>query len=180
MQSKVMYGLKRRYFPKNKRWLLDCDYLDQLSEDERAWLDKFQREYYDGAIKKGDSEALHHDDELRKDCYRRNNARNRDLYAIKQSVGCLHEITPLQGIDSHENKTNRAIDQALDEHHSDEVFFLGHYMDDDETPEERLRRRPKLRAFKPKIQMKLAFMAWYDAVEVATLHHMLCVSRETI
>jgi hypothetical protein len=82
--SKKMYGLIPQAFPKNKRWAIDQDYIDGLSPEEKAWLAQFNNEYYGGKVKKGDNTALHNSDSLRKDCYARNNASNRDLYAIKE------------------------------------------------------------------------------------------------
>lgn len=67
---------------KNVREFIDFDYLDQLSEDEKMWLNQFVEEYYCGKIKKGDKKALHQGDRLRKDCYTRNNKINKDLYSI--------------------------------------------------------------------------------------------------
>jgi len=63
------------------------DYLDGLSPEDKAWMNKFIKEYYDGNVKKGDPDVLHNTDELRRDCYNRKNRQNRDLYSIKDCVG---------------------------------------------------------------------------------------------
>lgn len=60
--------------------MLDYDYLDKLSDDELAWLNKFTEEYVHASL---DTERprknLHRTKGLRKECYDRNNARNRDV-----------------------------------------------------------------------------------------------------
>lgn len=58
----------------------DQDYFKKLSPEERAWLSKFNREYYDGDFSKsGGGDALHKTKEQKRDCYNRNNAMNRDV-----------------------------------------------------------------------------------------------------
>jgi len=51
-----------------------------------AYITKFNNEYYKNVIKKGDESALHASDELRGDCYARNNARSRDLFNKAKSI----------------------------------------------------------------------------------------------
>lgn len=110
-KKKESYGLHKNFMPKNKQWLLDCDYISNLSEYERAWLDQFNREFVEGAIKKGDGTALHVTDELRKAAYRENTCRTRDLFAIKQCGKAMDELTPL--IRDKENESDRC--EAIDD-----------------------------------------------------------------
>lgn len=79
----VHWGLEVNSFPKHKRWAVDQDYTDKLSEEEKQWLSQFNEEFYKNKVKKNDPKALHNTDKLRKDCYSRENAANRDLYAVK-------------------------------------------------------------------------------------------------
>lgn len=62
--------------------------MDKLSESDKAWLNKFTEEYVNASL---DSENLennfHSTDELKKDCYRRNNARNRDILTRAKASG---------------------------------------------------------------------------------------------
>lgn len=54
-------------------------------EDARRHLEyitKFNNEFHKNVIKKGDPDALHHTDELRKDCYARDYARRGDVYVV--------------------------------------------------------------------------------------------------
>lgn len=75
-------ALCKQTLRKNVREFIDFDYIDQLSEEEKVWLNQFIEEYYCGKVKKGDKDALHKSTEARKDCYQRNNEINRDLYSI--------------------------------------------------------------------------------------------------
>ena len=79
-------GLEVKSFPKHKQWAVDQDYVHKLSKEEQDFLGQFNQEYYRNRVKKGDPNALHNTDKLRKDCYARENSANRDLFAIK-SVG---------------------------------------------------------------------------------------------
>lgn len=66
---------------KSRQNLLDYDYISQLSEKEKKWLDKFSKEYINASLDSKNLEKnLHNSQKLKKDCYDRNNARNRDLY----------------------------------------------------------------------------------------------------
>lgn len=59
---------------------MDYDYLHKLSDKELEWLNKFTEEYVHANL---DTERprknLHNTKAMRKDCYDRNNARNRDV-----------------------------------------------------------------------------------------------------
>ena len=65
---------------KSRTELLDYDYLHKLSDKELEWLNKFTEEYVHANL---DTERprknLHNTKAMRKDCYDRNNARNRDV-----------------------------------------------------------------------------------------------------
>lgn len=84
-QKKKNWGLEQKSFPKHKQWSVDQDYTDQLDDETAAWLSKFNDEYYRNKFVK-DEPALHKD---KKECYSRENARNRDLYAIKNVGGAI-------------------------------------------------------------------------------------------
>jgi len=84
-------GLEKNTFKKNKRWQLDQDYIGKLNSDEKAFLARFNDEYYGGAVKKNDPDALHNTDKLRKDCYTRNNINNRDTYSILDSGKAIYK-----------------------------------------------------------------------------------------
>jgi hypothetical protein len=59
---------------------LDYDYLSKLSEEELLWLNKFTEEYVNASFDTSKPRNnLHRTKSARKDCYDRNNARNRDV-----------------------------------------------------------------------------------------------------
>lgn len=59
-------------------------YGDQEAAHLLAYLTKFNNEYHKNVIKKGDTTALHNTDKLRRECYARENARNRDLMSVRK------------------------------------------------------------------------------------------------
>lgn len=114
---KPLYGLIPQCFPKHKRWALCEDYHDQLDEGNKAWLDRFNREFHDGSIRKGDDQAIHKSDEMRKKCYSRNNAQNRDLYSIKSCSGRLNfDLFGVGSVTHEEECLERVDDEAQAEH----------------------------------------------------------------
>lgn len=65
---------------KTRTDLLDQDYLHKLSPEELDWLNKFNKEYVSASLNtESPRKNLHRNKKLRKDCYDRNNARNRDI-----------------------------------------------------------------------------------------------------
>ena len=58
------------------------DFVRTLSEAERAWLERFNREYYGAdSTSLNSSEALHSTQELRRDIFGAQNAANRCVYS---------------------------------------------------------------------------------------------------
>lgn len=82
---------------KTRQHLIDYDYVNKLNEEEKAWLNKFTEEY---TIARLDSKKLknnlHNTDALKKDCYDRNNARNRCIMTRVQAQGLLADIAELR------------------------------------------------------------------------------------
>jgi hypothetical protein len=65
---------------KSRTELLDYDYLNKLSDEELNWLNKFTEEYVHANLDTAKPRNnLHRTKSLRKECYDRNNARNRDV-----------------------------------------------------------------------------------------------------
>lgn len=81
-------GLNKNLFSKIKQEQFDYDYIDKLNPEEKEWLSKFTEEYL-GARLNGEGKKLHKNKRLRKDCFDRNNARNRDIFSIAQATGSL-------------------------------------------------------------------------------------------
>lgn len=87
------YNLKIR-----QEEISDLDYLNKLSEEELAFLNKFMGEYVNGAISKH-TENLHPE---KHDCYKRNNARNRDIFSLAKARGQLMYIEDFNKIDDND------------------------------------------------------------------------------
>jgi len=77
---------------RNRKWELDGASWDGLSQAEREWLGRFNREWHDNSIGK-DPQALHATDAQRKMCSDRGNAAYRDLHSI---LGCGSALLPIQ------------------------------------------------------------------------------------
>lgn len=65
---------------------MDQDYIKELSDEEKEFLNKFNEEYYGAVLDYEDlSKNFHNTKELKKDCTDRNNARNRCMYGIAKA-----------------------------------------------------------------------------------------------
>lgn len=95
--------------------LIDYDYLDKLDEKELAWLDKFTGEYVGASLDtENPRRNLHRNKALRKDCYDRNNARNRDVLSrsnVRKKTKNLDDIKSVTVND--EESLNVKIDLQL-------------------------------------------------------------------
>jgi hypothetical protein len=81
VSKKSKLKFKRATLPvsvKNRNEYCDFDYVKKLNEEDRQFLKKFSREYYNSDFKH--EQKLHNDTKL---WYDLNNARNRDLYCTK-------------------------------------------------------------------------------------------------
>ena len=64
--------------------IIKSEWTDQVSMDALAYITKFNNEFHKNVIKKGDNNALHNTDALRKQLYARENARNRDITSLQR------------------------------------------------------------------------------------------------
>ena len=103
------YGLKPGAFRPGRRWAVDNvgpgGYADKLDPEARAWLEQFNREYYDAdnrALKSVG--ALHWSKALRRDCYAMQNASHRDVYA--RGLVELEEDGEVSGLNSQERDSS--------------------------------------------------------------------------
>lgn len=84
-------NLKTRYE------LLDYDYIDKLDDLEKKWLNDFTEEYINASLdSKNPHNNFHNTEELKKDCYRRNNARNRDILTRAKASGTFVSIDEMR------------------------------------------------------------------------------------
>lgn len=68
--------------------MLDYDYLSKLSDKELKFLNKFTEEYVNASLDVGKKwRNLHKNKELIRDCFNRNNARNRDILTQQKAMG---------------------------------------------------------------------------------------------
>ena len=110
-ESEQYPALKPKYNLKTRTDLIDYDYIDKLSDEEKEWLNKFTEEYINANVKKKD--ALHKTKKQRKDCYDRNNARNRCILTKAKAAGKADSLDDaIEIID--ENLEDRLIEE-LDE-----------------------------------------------------------------
>lgn len=79
-------GLHPEFNPKSRADLVDYDYLDQLSDKEKEWLNSFTEEYTHANFNHP-GKILHRTKRLKKDCYDRNNARNRCIWTRAKASG---------------------------------------------------------------------------------------------
>lgn len=86
------------YNTKVRRENIDMDYVQTLNNDDKAWLNKFMEEY-NGASFKNDGTDIHDTQELRRDCYGRNNQRNRCLYGVSKANGWVIDQVGEEGVD---------------------------------------------------------------------------------
>jgi hypothetical protein len=76
---------------------LDYDYLHKLSASELEWLNKFTEEYTHANIDTDKPRSnLHRTKAMRKDCYDRNNARNRDVLTRQKAQSKVVYLEDIQ------------------------------------------------------------------------------------
>lgn len=80
--------------------LIDYDYINKLSDEEKEWLNKFTEEYVnDNLDREKLRNNLHKTKKLKKDCDDRNNARNRDILTRVKAYGHVDNIDELKESD---------------------------------------------------------------------------------
>lgn len=74
--------------PRIRYELVDYDYLDKLSEEEKQWLHDFTQEYTHANFNHN-GKRKHKTKKQKKDCYDRNNARNRCMWSRAKAAGLV-------------------------------------------------------------------------------------------
>jgi hypothetical protein len=95
-------NLKPEFNLKSRTELIEADYLHKLSEAELDWLDCFNKEYVNAGFNKDNKKNLHKTKKQKKDCYDRNNARNRDVLTRAKASGKFHYIDDITGSNDEE------------------------------------------------------------------------------
>lgn len=127
---------------KTRTDLIDYDYINQLSNEEKEWLNKFTEEYVIDKLDRDDIQNnIHNTPELKKDCDDRNNARNRDVLTRAQAQGKSFDL------DTFKKKfmTNYSLEELT-------AFILDHNIQDEQQLEKILKRKLKFQIKKEKLK----------------------------
>jgi len=94
-------ALNPRLNAKTRAEVLDMDYLKKLNEEELKFLNQFMAEYVSGSFKK-DAIGTYSDDnfhktaEERRECYTRNNIRNRCGLTVSNATGQTYRSSDIE------------------------------------------------------------------------------------
>lgn len=110
-RSKQKYpALVKKYNSRVRGEYTDFDYLDQLNEEELAFLNKFVEEEINASFKK-DGTDFNKTDEERRAIYNKNNARNRCFYGLQRNrVGATKMLNFEDSVDLIESEQEQQID----------------------------------------------------------------------
>ncbi len=90
-------ALKPELNLKTRYELIDYDYVGDLDDEHLDWLNKFTEEYVNASLDRENLENnIHNTKELKQDCDRRNNARNRDMLTRAKACGSHLSIDELK------------------------------------------------------------------------------------
>lgn len=138
-RSKAKYpALEPKYNLKIREDELKCDYLHQLSDDEKDWLNRFNEEYVNASFNHS-GERVHPKehkykvvkktgkrkrvDVYKQECETRNNNRNNDVLIVSKTNNMLKDekkaIQQLESINYTTNETENLIIEQLDEFKKD-------------------------------------------------------------
>lgn len=79
--------------------LIDYDYVDQLSEADKTWLNKFTEEYINTNLDRNSlKNNLHNTKKLKKDCDDRSNARRRCILTRTKATGEILYLEDLKTV----------------------------------------------------------------------------------
>jgi len=77
-------GLDKKYNLKIRQELIDQDYIDKLTDEEKDWLSRFNEEYVSANFQhKG--KKLHKTKKQKRERYQANNKRNVDIFAVSKA-----------------------------------------------------------------------------------------------
>lgn len=84
------HGTNKTYMPRVRKEFVDMDYMKDLPEKDKAWMEKFASEYYCGSLNAEKPwRNLHKTKKKIKECFDRNNHQNNDLYGVTNVNGLL-------------------------------------------------------------------------------------------
>jgi hypothetical protein len=111
-RSKQRYpGLVKGCYSKIKQEFFDIDYVNELSEEEKQWLNDFMNGDLGANTK--DNPIFEEYKEKQK-CWKKNNDRNNDVYSVMRATGRLSEISisPTELVEYEDELINH-IDESL-------------------------------------------------------------------
>lgn len=112
-RSKVKYpALMPEYNLKRRQPLIDMDYIDQLSEEEKDWLNSFIEGYINADFSNIKTRRIFKTKEQRRLIYRENNARNR----------CKIENVNINGMLNYEEYLKLIEDELCENQFPDELM----------------------------------------------------------
>lgn len=116
-------GLDKKLFSKVKQEYHDMDYINQLDDKSKKWLSQFMEEHLGAQLdpdtlkNKYNRKAFHKTKKMRKDCFDRNNARQRDIYGLSKAIGKLDDYNSedtaqyLESLSEEDSYEDRLIDE---------------------------------------------------------------------
>jgi len=126
-RSQVKYpALDPAYNPKINREYFDVDYVDQLNDKEKEWLNAFEEEFSNAAVGKqseAEKNRFHKTKEEVKECTDRKNARQRCLYGISKANGLVMDDLRVENDASPSNVglVEDALIAEIDRKHTDDT-----------------------------------------------------------
>jgi len=113
-RSKEKYpALQPRVNSRIRQEYIDYDYVDELSDEEKQWLNDFTEEFTNAVVGKqseAENNRFHNTAELVKDCTDRNNAQNRCLYGrVRNRVAATKLLNYEDVINMVEDQLSREI-----------------------------------------------------------------------
>jgi len=87
-------------------------YASQLNDEEKDWLNRFSHEYICANLSHG-GEVLHNTEELRRDCYSKNNTRNRDIHSRENARCQLDSVDRMLEYWTSREKLNAALKDSI-------------------------------------------------------------------
>lgn len=126
--------LDPRFNLKSRLELLDQDYLHELNPEELKWLNQFNKEFINASLnKENPRKNLHKNKKLRKDCYDRNNARNRDILTRAKASKQLDDFEELVDYSNNSNYEDYLINEIDKKDVRQAIDWLADQLDKNET-----------------------------------------------
>lgn len=86
------HATNKNYMPRVRKEFVDMDYMKDLSDKDKAWMEKFAGEYYGGSLNtEQPRKNIHKSRKGIKDCFDRNNRQNNDVYGVTNANGLLNK-----------------------------------------------------------------------------------------